>query len=196
MDRDRGSEFLLILADVLDSLACPFFLIQGTALGAYRDRGFTPTEKDIDIGILQEHMNRHGLALLAELTKMGFDTECFIRPFTQPRTMVVYYTHGVKADIVGLARWKDKRFTAMPVRPWITTKYAFVHEARLLETYQQVELFGRIFNIPSPIEEYLQREYQDWRTPRDDNMNYSRIDNFLEKEAIPRDHLERQPSVG
>ena len=53
---ENGRRLLLETADILDELGIRFFLIQGTALGAYRDHGFTPTEADIDFGVLVEHL--------------------------------------------------------------------------------------------------------------------------------------------
>jgi len=56
MNKENGKKLLLEFANWLDEFEIPFFLIQGTALGAYRDKEFTPTEQDIDLGYLVEDL--------------------------------------------------------------------------------------------------------------------------------------------
>lgn len=184
MDHDAGRMALVELAGILDSLHVPHFLIQGTALGAYRDKGFVPTERDIDIGVLQEHLQPSFGAIAHILCDRGYEIESWALPFQHCRTLVVRM-HDVKADIVGMMQWQNKRFTACPVHHTIPKPYAIVHSAEMLETYQTVELFGRTFNIPSPIEQYLEREYgTGWRTPQDDHISRTRIYNFLQDNGI------------
>lgn len=190
MNRRNARALLLHVAELLDRQAIPFFLMQGTALGAYRDQDFTPTEKDIDLGVLQEHFDRSRiLPLESALHRCGYDTEVFAAPFYAPRTMVIW-GDDAKLDLVGFTRWKDRRFTATPVRPWITEPYCLVHRADQLEQYEEVKLFSRAFNVPCPIETYLQLEYgPDWRTPADDHVSRTRVYNFLEEEDVPTDLL-------
>lgn len=189
MDHAAGRAVMLELADVLDGLGIPFFLIQGTALGAVRDGGFVPTEKDIDLGILQEHLAAE--RLVVELMRRRFDVEVIIAPFTRPRTIVAA-KDGVKADLVGFAKWNGWRFTASPVRDWLKEPYAIVHDAAMLETYRRIELFGRTWNVPGRIRTYLKREYgSGWSTPDDDHVSRTRVYDFLRKGAVPHDLLER-----
>lgn len=191
MDHAKGRVVMLELADVLDILGCPFFLIQGTALGAVRDGGFVPTEKDIDFGILQEHLTVVVDRLITELIRRRFDVEVFIQPFTRPRTLVAS-KGGVKADLVGMAKWNGKRFTASPVRDWLTEPYAIVHEAEMLEQYTKVGMFGRTWDVPHRPKKYLRLEYGDeWKTPADDHISRTRVYDFLTKEGVPHDLLER-----
>lgn len=190
MNHAAGETCLHEMADILDTLTIPFFLMQGTALGAYRDKGFVPSERDIDLGILQENLSPKSLLLLNTLVRHGFDTETFSEPFQTIRTIVAY-KYNVKVDLVGMTRWKDLRFTATPVRPWVTDHYALVHDADILETQEGIVLFGRQFCVPSPIETYLEREYgPGWRTPADDHVSRTRVQDFLTKENIPRDYLD------
>lgn len=192
MDHDKGKALLLAITDVLDRLKVPYFLMQGTALGAYRDGGFTPTERDIDLGILQEHLGDvTALAIETHLHQLGCDTECLLAPFSRPR-MIVAWSDGAKADLVSWTRWRDRRFIATPIRPWITEHYCIVHEAALLENYEEVELFGRRFRVPSPVETYLEREYgPTWHIPADDHISRTRVYDFLKTEGVPLDLLER-----
>ena len=48
MDHAEGERALIDINTLFHYRRIPFFLIQGTALGAYRDNGFSQYEKDID----------------------------------------------------------------------------------------------------------------------------------------------------
>jgi hypothetical protein len=195
MDHDAGRQCLLEMDDVLKMVGVPYFLMQGTALGAYRDKGFVPTERDIDIGVLYENLRPNAVRILVYLMSRGFDVEAFTMPFDRPKTLVAfkaYQGNVAKVDIVGMVKWQGVRFTSTPVRPYIAEPYALVHKAEAVENYRKVPLFGREFNIPLCIEQYLEAEYgPDWKTPADDHVSRTRFYNFLESEGIPRDYLAR-----
>jgi phosphorylcholine metabolism protein LicD len=185
MDHEKGKNLLLLTAEVLNSLRIPFFLIQGTALGAYRDKGFTPTERDIDIGFLQEDMSGYVVrSLISILINKDLDIEVFVKPFSYVRTLVVW-GEGAKLDLVGFSKHKNQRYTASPIRPWTEENpYAIVHDSDIIEFHDDVEMFGRTWKVPSPIETYLQREYGDWKTAREDHVSQTRIYNYLKTENI------------
>lgn len=188
MNHEAGKVCLFRAADILESLGVPFFLMQGTALGAYRDRGFVPTERDVDFGVLIENMIHAAGQIAMALVNDGCEIESWGRPFGRIRTIVAKIG-GAKIDIVGFHKWNGKRFGTSPENQWVPTPYSIVHDAALLENYQQIELFGRTFNIPSPIETYLEREYgADWRTPKDDHVSRTRIYNFTRDNGITDDN--------
>lgn len=183
-DHHKAKIALFDVAHFLDSLEIPFFLLQGTALGAYRDKQFVPHEKDIDIGILQENLLPHVGTIIKNFVDLGCEVESWAKPFDFCRTLVIRY-NDTKIDIVGMLKWGEKRYTACPVHPSIKQPYAIVHDAQLIENYQQVEMFDKLFNVPSPIEDYLQLEYgPDWRTPKDDHISRTRVYDFLRKENV------------
>lgn len=186
--------------DVLRSHSVPFFLIQGTCLGAVRDNGFVPTERDIDLGILQENVS---LIPIRSWCAMGYDVELVAAPFKAPRTIVLW-KNDVKVDLVGFSEWtlttdcmgemstgKRVRFAACPVRAWIDRPYCIVHYAEMLEEYVVKPMFGRSWNLPKFPNMYLRAEYgPDWITPKDDHISRTRIYDFLNMEGIPNDYLE------
>lgn len=186
MDKEVGRKILLEAAGLLDALEVPFFLMQGTALGAYRDHGFTPTELDIDFGFLQENFSHRAREIVLAFASNGFTIHLIDAPFSKIRTIVAA-KEGAKIDMVSFMLWKDRRFASSPVDPVnVLRPYSIVHARQMLETYEPIELFGRTFNAPSPIEKYLELEYgPDWRTPRQDHISRTRIYDFHEVEGIP-----------
>lgn len=195
MDKEIGREVLIEVAGVMDEMAMPFFLMQGTALGAHRDGGFVPLERDIDFGILIENFGPRADELAGKLELLGYEIRKIVEPFTIPRTIVAA-KNGAKVDIVGFMLWKETtRFTATPLdrfsvgpRPW-----AILHRREFLENYETVEMFGRSFNVPSPIEDYLESEYgEDWRTPKDDHVSRGRVYNFIRDNGLSEDFVEQQ----
>ena len=175
MDKLKGKELLLEISSVLDMCNLPFFLIQGTALGAYRDSGFVPAEKDIDLGILQEDLTSYqAISVVSAIIKKRRDVEVFVQPLGYPHTIVVW-GDNCKLDLVAFSKKDEKRFTPQPLRPWIKQHYCIVHDAVLLETYQRVEMFGWSWKVPSPIETYLELEYgPGWKVPKDDHVSRTR----------------------
>lgn len=196
MNHVAGSRCLLEIDGILQQLGIPYFLMQGTALGAYRDKGFTATEKDIDLGILYEDLLPKFNSLMAILMIRGFDVEAFTMPFTRPKTLVAfkeYSGHVVHADLVGMIPWNGLRFTSAPVRDYIEEPYCIVHKAEVVEHYHKsIELWGRRFNLPLHTDYYLFCEYgPNWKEPRDDHLSRTRVYNFIQREGIPSDYLER-----
>lgn len=179
-DRVVAREFLLTLDSILNSLSLPYFLTQGTALGAYRDKDFVPTERDIDLGFLAEDWKDVVGELVKRLLEENIEVETRYRhaPFSYCHT-VVAYVPGAKADLVSwhVSLNGRDRFALAPNDPInVPRPYAIVHPRGLLEQRQEVKLFDRVFQIPSPIDTYLEREYgPGWTTPRDDHVSRSRV---------------------
>lgn len=178
MDHAEGRDFLLRLAGVLDAAGVPFFLMQGTALGAYRDGGFVPSERDVDVGVLTEDLD--AAALLPALDRAGFGVNTWHRRVggcgCGRHTHTVVLCRGrVHGDLVGWHLDGAERLALAPED--VTPHYAIAHPRALIETCEAVTAFGRAWRVPSPIETYLEREYgPDWRTPRaDDHVSRSRV---------------------
>lgn len=193
MDRDKAKEQLQTMHVILSVLKIPFFLINGTALGAWRDKDFTPTEKDIDLGFLYEDFAPHVTELVAVLAAQHYELQTVAEPFTRIRTIVAQ-KDTIKFDLVSFARWHDVRFASRPVHPRADRRYSIVHPAKLLEQWTTIAFHRLPCAMPLEIETYLQLEYGDeWRVPKEDHVSRSRVYDFVEQENIPRDLLEHHP---
>lgn len=188
MDHDKGRQALLEVNMFLNYCEVPFFLVQGTALGAYRDKGFSIYEKDIDLGFLVEDFVPAVTLLIAGLQEIGFKVSTRHKPFSRPR-VIKAERDEVKVDLTSYVPWKGKRFCAN-TDPALT--YAVVHEAAMLEEYHELVLFHTVFKVPHPIEEYLRLEYgKAWKTPLDDSVSRTRVRDYVEKEGIPHEYLDQ-----
>ena len=56
LNKEKAKVILLELHELFNTLRLPFFLIEGTCLGAYRDKDFCNGDKDIDIGLKHEKL--------------------------------------------------------------------------------------------------------------------------------------------
>jgi hypothetical protein len=144
MNRKEGKRCFREVALDLNFYSVPFFLIQGTALGAYRDNGFVPTEKDIDFGMLHEDFVNciHRICLL--FVAKGYEIRTINRPFTKPR--VINAIKGtVKIDVVSYHKHESVRYC-----PNTSMTYSIVQPAALMENTQPIELFGVDCKVPYP----------------------------------------------
>lgn len=198
MDREKAREIMLTVGGLMDRMNIPFFLIQGTALGAWRDEDFVPSERDIDFGVLIEHLRGRQDELTRELWNRAFHVRQIIEPFDEARTIVAE-REGVKVDIVGFIHWEGLRFAATPLDELSVGRrpYALCHARDIVENWGEVRMFGRDWNIPSRIEAYLESEYgKEWKTPKDDSTSRLRNYGFLRKRNLGPDYLKSDAAAG
>jgi len=194
MNKEIGKITLFNFTDILDSLGIPFFLIQGTALGAYRDRGFTPTEQDIDIGVLFEDFTQDRLtSLYRTLIVFNYEIQTFNLPFTRARLLTAKKS-GCRVDVAAYMKWGDKRFATRTQDNRNLPELSIVHDASMFEECRWIRVFGRTFRVPGDIEKYLELTYGDWKTPSEKHALMESsvcIKDFVKDNNIPLDLLEK-----
>ena len=72
---------------ILDKNQIPYCLIGGTALGAKRHNGFIPWDDDIDIGVLEEDIDKI-ISLQAEFKKKSL----FVQHYKTEKSTPYYFT--------------------------------------------------------------------------------------------------------
>ena len=153
-DLSNQMKGLLVLSKVLDKILKRWFLSGGTLLGAYRDGDFIPWDWDVEVNVLTEEASKKEGELLNGLVAAGFliassdsSTENF---------KIVAVGWGTEYEILGryLRETDDTRTRIMTKVP-----------ARFFKTSETVTLRGYDFPAPSPIDQFLEALYGDWKTP-------------------------------
>ena len=162
LDVVKAQEVLEKVADLLDSLDAKYWIDSGTLLGAYRDKGIIPYDHDIDLRLLPSFPEEKMSELVTGLWKIGFK--------------VIISNHGKRAELICITGDKimlDLKFAYQDKNLlWIycyTQPYAIdeprVHcyPRKFFEHMGEIDLLGRKYPTPTPIEGYLEHHYGEWR---------------------------------
>lgn len=172
--KEQARKNLLDFKRVMDRLKIPFCLMDGTLLGAYRDKDFIRgDENDIDLGILEQHYQQFERAI-GELGKLG------LRKFKSWKLEGQAEGYGLirggnHVDIIRIHIKKDKAFNLARKcgRPQLPPVFAFVYPAECFTKFDTIEFQGTKFNIPTKTKKFLSLRYGDWKQPK------RRKDDFL-----------------
>lgn len=197
MDHKVGRELLLDVSKALDDVGLPFFLMCGTALGAYRDKGFTPQEDDIDLGFLVEDFVPVSLELFTVFMRSHYECYTLILPFNRCWGMKVK-KHGIGVDLVGYIKYQDQIYgDSVRFSPNMMYDFCALYPDTMLERPEKLRLFDREFWVPSPVEDYLSYEYGfHWNIHTLEHAYHvaegkSRCNGFFSSRAIPPNLLDR-----
>lgn len=174
MNNKLAFKDLLDIKRVLDSKGVKFFLAYGACLGAIREKDFIEYDDDIDLVITDKltYKKRKEIAWL--LYDIGFKTN----------TDVVWNVYGRfeenefgynGTEITGIIACKrnipvsimfyydnGEEMVCIPKKggiPVLAIPYRFLKEG------EWIKFKGEKFLVPSPVKEYLEFTYGDWKTP-------------------------------
>lgn len=163
LDIEKAKDTLVKVCDAMEELGAKYYLDSGTLLGAYRDKGFIPYDHDIDIRVLPGFPEDKMPDLAKKLWEIGF--------------YVITHNYGKRAELICVNRdkvmldlkfaYRDKRWlwTYCWEAPYsIREPMVHIYPRKFFERLGEIDLYGRKYPCPSPIEEYLEHHYgQDWR---------------------------------
>ena len=175
---DRKECFLEI-CKLLDDLNLTYFLIGGVLLGAKRDKKFIEWDWDVEINLFIEDLNINFNKILSKLLNNNFEID-YCRK-TQTDSKINFFKNYSK-EITGytLNGWTYDKDNKRYFRNKISFPDHFLKE------FEIIEFYGKKFNAPNPITEYLTYQFGDWQVrKRTDNKSiymtpkFYKRDNFI-----------------
>ena len=192
MDKELATKDLLMVKKVFDKFNVPFYLAYGTALGAYRDGDFLPGDDDIDLAVTTDALSRPiplvtRKALGWALYDLGFQPQDIVfNVFGRMEMVELGYNGDHETGVIVCKRnakftifffKDDKCETHGDVKlciPKLGAVKLIESPAKFYKSAQQIKFKGEKFSVPSPIEEYLEFTYRDWKDKlaRDHGQTY------------------------
>lgn len=170
MDKDKATNLLKDVRDVLSAMSLRYFLIDGTLLGAVRECGFIPHDLDIDLGVFAEDWFPELVtAFVAEL-EMSKEIKLHHQFGEFDKYFELAFTRdGIKIDLFFYRREEDKRiFHAFMHggRDLPADVITYEYPAHLIERLTLIPFMGDFYMAPENCVAVLECKYgKDWRTP-------------------------------
>jgi phosphorylcholine metabolism protein LicD len=169
MNKVIATEVLKDADRILKANEVEYFLIYGTCLGAIRDQNFVETDTDIDLGVKHELLIPKIKKLMNDFREDGFIVYGFSHPYPYLRALNIF-KNGILIDIRNFEKHGDTRFLQRINSDRVDV--ANTYKAEWFDNLKEIEFRGMTVKVPNPPEEYLTRNYGDWRTP-DPNFHES-----------------------
>lgn len=164
MDMKVAKQTFLDIKKVLDGLGVRFWLVDGTALGAVRDGGFIPWDKDMDLRTLATEWDFS--VLFKRFENEGFRCVKSINPrlYGDKPSGSKLYKRGIKTDIcLNYYYPQSDEIVVLAGKPRACVT---VLPAKFFRGDHFIDFLGTQVRIPNPPEEYLEYRYgKNWRTP-------------------------------
>ena len=149
--KETADKYLEIWDDICKELNIPHLLIDGTSLGFYRDGGYIEKDNDVDV------------RLICNKEKWEQFKKIFINR-TKARTNHPSGTSYIWGVPGGHLLFCIERSPVVGIAIHDTGKEILV--PKYYNKFDTIDHNGRKYNIPSPIEEYLEVRYgPTWKTP-------------------------------
>ena len=162
LDIEPARKTLESVADALEGLGITYWIDSGTLLSAYRDKNINIYDHDIDIRVFEDEVSREKLAdVIRALWLADFN--------------LMHDSHSIRAEVILVNRsqvmldfklcYRDsehvwyccwQRLAPLPV--------LHVYPRKFFNKLGLIELLGRRYPCPQPVEEYLIHNYgEEWK---------------------------------
>lgn len=150
------------VADVLEDEGINYWIDSGTLLGAYRDKSFNVYDHDIDIRVKEVDLPDEKMAdLIHKLWLKGFKDIEGLKPYHAQ----VLFCDELKVLVDLKLCPENELYTWYYAwREPEPTVILHVFPKKFFETLGKINLLGREYPCPIPVEEYIEHHYGgDWR---------------------------------
>ncbi|WP_026313273.1 LicD family protein [Actinobacillus capsulatus] len=148
---DKSASIALAdLKKVLDQHKIPFFLISGTLLGCIREGKLLGHDKDIDVGVWDDHSYEE---LANYLATSGY---FYVVPTRTKHLVMLRHVNGIVIDVFIHYREPNDYWHAGVKIKWHNSPFNLVY----------THFLGQQYLIPENYDLYLTENYGDWRTPK------------------------------
>ncbi len=142
------------LADVLDSFDLDWQVSGGTALGVAREKDFIRWDWDVGVAVKAEQFIHIWPDFVREVQRQNFEV-LKLRTVTKDNNeKILLKKYDQDYEILFWTLKGDKR-----------VRKIFCRSGKYFDQIEMRELRGRYYPFPSPLEEYLEELYGDWKTP-------------------------------
>lgn len=163
---EQAKRNLIDFSSILATHKVPFCLMDGTLLGACREKDFIKgDEKDIDTAILDYHYDVFVAQLLPKLREIGFND---IRIYSVDGTVegVAMFRGNNHIDVMRIHIKNDYAYNlAKSFGRFRQPHIAFKYPVECFREFDEIEFLGATYNTPHDPERYLEVRYADWKTP-------------------------------
>ncbi len=164
MDTQKAEQTLLDIKKVLNKARVKFWLVDGVALGAVRDKAFIPYDGDMDIRVMAKGFDVP--VMVAAFQKAGFAVRKSHNPKLYGGLLsgIIVTKRSIRTDMCfGYVYPLDDTIVVLAGRP---VRDISVLPFRLFRGNHYVEFLGTKFRVPYPASEYLTLHYgKNWTVP-------------------------------
>ena len=169
---DKRNEGLKELTELIELKEVNYFLSDGVLLGAVREKNFIKWDWDVEITILTESIWDKVDSFLEVVKKNGFEIGSIDSSYKNFK--INLFKNENKYSLNGLIINGEKR---------VRNSYGYPKE--LFEKKEVIEFRGKSYPAPYRIEQYLEYQYGDWKTPITEKDRY--IKNKYLSKAVRND---------
>lgn len=162
LDVNACSRALGWTADILDELGLTYFIDSGTLLSAYRDNTINIYDHDIDVRIFRAEVDQDKEdQLVKKLWEKGFR----LIVSSDPRQIGAGHPMGTGVNLdLKFCEYDDKDVWYYCWKEPDPIPAVHLYPRRFFENMTTINLLGKEYSCPSPIEEYIVWHYgEDWR---------------------------------
>jgi len=154
MDKEKAKQVLFEIKDILDEAGLEFFLINGTLIGAIRDKNFPKRDEDIDLAAKIYELIPRIPRLCRTFRAHGFRTKTYTTPYAFERNLKMI-KDSIHTDLVCF----DYNEKTNEIFRAGRKGFSKVYDRKFIDNLQEVEFLGKKFLMPNYHEEYLTIDY-------------------------------------